>query len=98
MLKRGRVAQALVIALVLLHGAAAWAQLGGGLQVIVSPAGVTIEGSITIDGVTWSGDEVLQIARDVAADSRNLPPDLPPPVHAAVAEAMAALRGAGGAP
>ena len=76
---------------VLLFANTAFAQLGG-LQVVSTPDGVTVEGSITVDGVTWTGAEVLQLARDAAADSRNLSSDLPPPVQAAIAEAMAALR------
>jgi hypothetical protein len=82
---------------VLLFANTAFAQLGG-LQVIVAPDGVTVEGSLTVDGVTWTGAEVLQLARDAAADSRNITTELPPPVQIAVAEAMAALRARAVAP
>lgn len=82
---------------VLLCASTAYAQLAG-LTVISTPDGVTVEGSVTVDGVTWSGAEVLQLARDASADSRNLTSDLPPAVQAAVAEAMAALRAQAVAP
>lgn len=82
---------------VVLFASTAYAQLAG-LQVVTTPDGVTVEGSVTVDGVTWTGAEVLQLARDAAADSRNMTSDLPPPVQIAVAEAMAALRARAVAP
>lgn len=65
----------------------------------VTPAGVTVSGSITVDGQTYTADEIRALAEAFVADSTAILM-LPP----AVSEAVVALgselraRSAGGAP
>lgn len=49
-------------------------------------AGVEVTGSITVDGVTYTGAQILNWAEAVAADSSAITNDVPQPLFAQVLE------------
>lgn len=64
----------------------------GGLVIQPSPAGVTVTGSVTVDGITYTADDIETLAAAAQADTSNLSGDLPSEVISAVLK-LVELRG-----
>lgn len=64
----------------------------------VTADGIAVSGSITVDGQTWSAEDIQALATSFLGDSSTVLLNLPPAVSEAVVQLGSAMRsqGAGG--
>jgi len=70
----------------------------GGLVFSPAPSGVEVTGSLTVDGVTYTAEEIQAWAAEFEADSSALPLDVPDPVRQAILDVARYDAAPGGTP